>query len=73
VHFGRRAATRVVERRIAGGTNIVELALAAPLIVWRMFTTLSGDERVAWIIWIWTLFALTRAVKRVRVRPSATA
>lgn len=71
LHFGRRAATRVVERRIAGGSNILELALAAPLIVWRMFTVLSSDERVAWIIWVWAIFALTRVVKRMRLRPSA--
>lgn len=71
LHFGRRAATRVVERRIAGGTNIVELVLAAPLIVWRMFTVLSSDERVAWILWIWAVFALSRSVKRMRLRPSA--
>lgn len=71
LHFGRRAATRVVERVIAPGSNIVALALTGPLVVWRMFTALSSDERVAWIIWIWVVFALSRLVTRVRLRPSA--
>lgn len=72
VHFGRRRGTRVVER-VATGTSFLELVLAGPVIVWRMFATLSSDERVAWIIWVWALFALSRTLKRVRVRPSATA
>lgn len=72
LHFGRRRGTRVVERVIAG-SNFLELALAGPVIVWRMFTTLSSDTRVAWIIWVWGVFALSRTLKRVRLRPSATA
>ncbi|HEY4306169.1 MAG TPA: hypothetical protein VGM82_16980 [Gemmatimonadaceae bacterium] len=72
VHFGRRRASRVAERVVAG-SGFFQLAFAAPVIAWRMFTTLSSDERVAWIIWIWAVFALSRTLKRVRVRPSATA
>ena len=73
VRVGRRQSTRPVERTIANGTNPVALAFTAPLVVWRMFTTLSADERVAWILWIWVLFAVTRAASRIRVRPSAAA
>lgn len=50
--------TIVVERRVADpGSSNVALALtvfAAPL---RMLTTLSNDERVAWLIWTWLLAA----------------
>jgi hypothetical protein len=70
VHFGRRRGTRVVER-VVTGNSFLELVLAGPMILWRMFATLSSDERVAWIIWVWALFALSRTLKRVRVRPSA--
>ena len=70
---GRNGSTRTVERRVAGGTNPLSLLLAAPLVVWRMFTTLSADERVAWIIWTWVVVALIRGAKRFRVRPSAAA
>jgi hypothetical protein len=69
---GRRESTRTVERVVAAATNPVEIVLAAPLVVWRMFTTLSGDERVMWIIWIWAIFALERAFRSYRARPSAT-
>jgi hypothetical protein len=72
LHFGRRRSTRVVERVVAG-SGFIGIALAGPAIVWRMFTTLSSDERVAWIIWVWVVFALTRTLRRVRLRPSAAA
>jgi predicted metal-dependent phosphoesterase TrpH len=72
LHFGRREATRVVERRVAGA-GFLGLIFAGPVIAWRMFTTLSGDERVAWLIWVWAVFLLGRTVKRMRLRPSATA
>lgn len=73
LRVGRRGATRTVERRAAGGTNPISLLFAGPLVTWRMFTTLSADERVAWIIWVWVLVVATRAVKRWRVRPSTAA
>jgi hypothetical protein len=72
IHFGRRRGTRVVERVVAGD-NPLELLFAGPIIAWRMFTTLSSDERVAWIIWVWAVFALTRTLRRVRLRPSDAA
>jgi hypothetical protein len=71
LHFGRRRGTRVVERVVAG-SGVLGLAFAGPAIAWRMFTTLSSDERVAWLIWVWVVFALSRTLRRVRLRPSAT-
>jgi hypothetical protein len=40
----RREATRVIERRVADGQNPVALALTAPVVAWRMLTTLSGTS-----------------------------
>lgn len=65
-------ATRVVERRIPGelnGGNALELALTLPIVTWSMFTTLSVDERVMWMIWVWALvvaWRLTRGWRRRR-------
>jgi hypothetical protein len=55
------SATKVIERRVAGelnGGNALELTFTLPIVVWRMFTTLSVDERVMWILWIWALFVV---------------
>ena len=50
---GGFAAGRVVERRIANtGSSPLHLALTAPLVAARMFTMLSDNERVVWILWI---------------------
>jgi hypothetical protein len=68
-----RGATRVVERRVAEADgNPVWLALTAPLITWRMLTTLSADQRVMWVVWTWGLALLWRAVRgRLRSRSAA--
>jgi hypothetical protein len=68
----RRAATRPVERRVAGGQNPVSLLLTPLLVPWRMLTTVSADERVMWLIWTWGIVLLARGFKRYRPRPSAT-
>ncbi len=73
LRVARREATRVVERRVAGGQNPIALALTAPLVAWRMLTTLSADERVMWLIWTWGIVLLVRGLRRYRPRPSATA
>jgi hypothetical protein len=70
---GRRQSTRVVERRVAGGSNPVSLAFAGPLVTWRMFTTLGPDERVMWLVWTWGIFILARGFKQYRIRRSTTA
>jgi hypothetical protein len=71
---GRRHATRVVERRVAPAGNSLEVLLAAPLATWTMFATLSADERVLWLIWVWAIVVITRGIRSYRTRPpTATA
>ena len=56
-------ATRIVERRVAGelnGGHALELTLTLPLVTWGMLTTLSADERVVWVIWIWAIVLAVR-------------
>lgn len=70
---GRRSATRTVERRVAGATNPLAIALSLPLVLWRMLTTLSADERVMWLVWTWGVYLIIRAFRAYRPRPSETA
>ncbi len=59
-------ATRVVERRVADpGDRRLELAASIATVPARMLTTLSNDERIAWLIWTW---AITGAVWFIRRR-----
>ena len=65
---GGFGGARAVERRVADGTNGVALALtlfSAPV---RMLTTLSNDERISWLIWIWLVTAATWWIRRNRTR-----
>ena len=72
LRFGRRQATRVVERRVADASSPIELAFAGPLVAWRMFTTLSADERVMWLVWTWGLVLLARGTRAyLRRTPNA--
>jgi hypothetical protein len=73
LRVGRRQATRAVERIVADGTSPVSVAFAGPAIAWRMFTTLSADERVMWLVWTWGLVLIVRGLRNYRLRPSATA
>ncbi len=66
-----KEATRVVERRIPGelnGGNPIELTLTLPIVVWSMFTTLSVDERVIWLVWTWALVLVWRLTSERRRR-----
>lgn len=64
-----RQATRVVERRVAEADgNSVLLALTVPGVAWRMATTLSTDQRVMWLVWLWGVLAIRFAVRRLRDR-----
>ena len=66
-----REATRVVERRIPGelnGGNPLELTLTLPIVVWSMFTTLSVDERVIWLVWVWAVVLAWRLTSSLRRR-----
>lgn len=60
------AGTRVIERRVADGTNTLGLAFTVVSAPGRMFTTLSTDERISWLIWIWLLTATTWWTRRRR-------
>lgn len=73
LRVGRRESTRTVERRIANGTNPVALVFAAPVVAWRMLTTLSPDERVMWLIWTWVIVIAARAIRGYRARRIAAA
>ena len=51
IRGGGFEATRVVERRVADANSMLWASvLTVPA---RMLTTLSNDERVAWLVWIW--------------------
>jgi hypothetical protein len=67
IRTGGLGATRTVERRVADpGTStlaLVATVFAAPA---RMLTTLSNDERVAWLIWTWMIVAAAWALRRRR-------
>jgi hypothetical protein len=73
LRVGRRQATRVVERRVADGASPIALAFAAPVVLWRMLTTLTADERVMWLVWVWGSVLIARVVRAYRRRPLSTA
>jgi hypothetical protein len=73
IRVGRRSATRPIERIVGGGQNPVSLAFTPLVVTWRMFTTLSADERVMWLIWTWAIVFATRAVRRYRRRAASPA
>ena len=73
LRLGRRDATRVVERRVAPGTNAIQIVFAAPVVAWGMFAMLSADERVAWIIWTWAIVIAIRAWRLSRARRATPA
>jgi hypothetical protein len=55
----RRGAVQVIERRSPDPAGS-RLALAAtlPAVTWNLLVTLSGAQRISWIIWTWTLAAV---------------
>jgi len=66
IRGGGRRATEVVERNVAGGSTLITAALAPVLVPWRMLATLSGGERVAWIVWAWASAAALTGVRKRR-------
>lgn len=59
--------TRVIERRVADpGARRLALGLSVFSVPLRMLTTLSNDERVVWLIWIWLLGAAAWWTRRRR-------
>jgi hypothetical protein len=71
IRQGGRQATRVVERRVADTHSGPLLALTVPLVTWRMLTTLSADQRVVWVVWVWALFGARSVVGRAQERRRA--
>ena len=73
LRLGRRGSTRVVERRVAPGTDAIQVVFAAPLVAWGMFAMLSPDERISWIIWTWAIVIAIRGWRASRARRAAPA
>jgi hypothetical protein len=66
---GGLGSTRTVERRIADpGISTVWLAATVFSAPTRMLTTISNDERVAWLVWTWGIAAALWWVRRRRTR-----
>ena len=61
---------RVVERRVADGSSRLWLSATSITAPARMLTTLSNDERISWLIWIWVLTAIRWWARRRRTSPS---
>jgi hypothetical protein len=67
IRTGGLGATRAVERRIADpGPSAGLLALTVFSVPARMLTTLSNDERIAWLVWTWLIAASVWALQRRR-------
>ena len=66
IRQGGVGATKVVERRAADGSNAASLVFTIVTAPWRMLTTLSSDERVAWLLWIWAVTAASWLLRRRR-------
>ena len=73
LRIGRRQSTKTVERRVADGSAPISLVFSGVVVPWRMFTTLSADERVMWIVWIWGVLLVGRGLRGSRLRPSPSA
>lgn len=73
LRLGRRRATRVVERVAGTGDGAVAVTFALPVIAWRMFTTLSGDQRSMWIVWTWAIVIVARFLRTQARRRQAAA
>lgn len=71
IREGGYQATRVVERRVADPRNSIGLTtLSVFTVPWTMFTTLSNDERLWWLIWTWLLWGSTWFIRRRRSKES---
>ncbi|HYD52270.1 MAG TPA: hypothetical protein VEA99_06575 [Gemmatimonadaceae bacterium] len=76
IRLGGRSGTRVVERVVADpGNGIIALVFTAPVALWRLLTTLSVEQRLMWIIWVWalTLIGVTWRWGRARRTRAAAA
>jgi hypothetical protein len=60
--------SRVVERTIPYPTNSVGLAFTVVSVPFTMLRTLSTDERVMWLAWIWAIWGIARWATHRRAR-----
>jgi hypothetical protein len=72
IRLGGRGSTKVFERRVADGGSMLSVVFSGATVPWRMFTTLSAEERAAWLIWIWVIAFICIAVRGRRVRDVRT-
>ena len=69
IRDGGPKSTRVIERRAADpGDNPMWLAASIVTVPSRMLTTLSNDERIAWLAWTWLIWALAVWNRRRKAR-----
>lgn len=69
IRDGGSTATRVIERRVADpGASQVQAALSLVTVPARMLTTISTDERIAWLAWTWLIWAAAVWNRRRKVR-----
>jgi hypothetical protein len=54
---GGLGSTRTVERRIANPETGAALLLSTFSVPARLLTTISSDERIAWLVWTWLIAA----------------
>jgi hypothetical protein len=66
VRKGGFGGARVVERRVTDGTSTLPLVMTLFSAPARMLTTLSSDERISWLIWIWLITAAAWWLRRRR-------
>jgi hypothetical protein len=65
---GGYGVTRPVERVVATPGSWPALIASVVTIPWTMLRTLSTEERVAWLAWIWVVTAAAWVVRRRRAR-----
>ena len=68
-----RQATLPIERVGGTGDGALAVMFALPVVVWRMFATLSGDQRAMWLLWTWAIVLIARGVRMWRHRPRTSA
>ncbi len=67
-------ATRVIERtRAEPGTSRLALSVSVLTVPWRVLTTLSPGERLAWLAWLWIVPVARSRGRALRLAPPAGA
>ena len=60
--------SRTVERTMPYPTNSAGLAFTVVTVPFNMLRTLSNDERMMWLVWIWAVWGLARWATHRRAR-----